>query len=52
MQQQIAQAIQLLEGARNLSAEDAAGTVNQVLELLVTALKDNQGVDLDKGAGS
>lgn len=52
MQQQIAEAIQLLELARALSAELAAPIVTQTVELLVGALKDSQGVDLDKGGGS
>lgn len=52
MQQQIGDAIQLLESARSVPAEAAAELVTKAVELLVTALKDNQGYDVDKGGGS
>ncbi len=49
MTQEVRDAIELLQTALTLAPEQAAVPVKAAVGLLLQALKDNQGTDLDKG---
>lgn len=49
MQQEIRDAIQLLESAQTQAPEQAAATVNQAIQVLSSALSNPIGPDVDKG---
>jgi hypothetical protein len=51
MMQEVGDAIQLLQKALTLAPEKAVAPVKQATQLLLQALKDNQGNDPDKGGG-
>lgn len=52
MQQQIQEAIALLQGAAAASPEDARPKVIEAMTLLAESLKDETGIDVDKGGGN
>lgn len=52
MQQQINEAIVLLQGASAATPEEARPKVLQAMTLLAQALKDEDGIDVDKGGGN
>jgi hypothetical protein len=52
MQQELNEAIALLQRAAAMPEGEARGPVLQAMELLAAALKDETGMDVDKGLGS
>lgn len=52
MTQEIGDAIQLLQTALTLPADEAVKPVKEATQLLLQALKDNQGNDPDIGGGN
>ena len=49
MQQEIRDAIQLLEAAQAQAPEQAVATVNQAVQILLGAVSNPIGPDVDKG---
>jgi hypothetical protein len=49
MQQEISDAIQLLESAKSQEPDQATSTVNQVIQLLLSAFGNPAAPDVDKG---
>jgi hypothetical protein len=52
MQQKINEAIALLQGAALVTPEAARAIVTQAMTLLAQSLKDEDGIDVDKGGGN
>ena len=52
MQQQITEAVALLLGAAAATPEEARAIVTRAMTLLAQSLKDEDGVDVDKGGGN
>jgi hypothetical protein len=51
MMQEVGDAIQLLQTALTMAPEKAVAPVKQATQLLLQALKDNQGSEKDPGGG-
>lgn len=49
MTQEISDAITLLEQAKQQTPEQATATVNQAIEVLLNAVRDQQAPDVDRG---